>query len=40
VQHWLTLSSASHLVPVDNTSHNIQVDRPDTVIEQIQKLLP
>jgi len=27
-------------VPVENTSHNIQIDRPEIVIEEIQRLLP
>jgi pimeloyl-ACP methyl ester carboxylesterase len=38
--HWLSLSSAAQLVPVDNTGHNIQVDQPGAVIGQIQQLLP
>jgi pimeloyl-ACP methyl ester carboxylesterase len=38
--HWLSLSSSAHLVPVDNTGHNIQVDQPGAVIGQIQQLLP
>jgi pimeloyl-ACP methyl ester carboxylesterase len=37
--HWVSLSSAAQLVPVDNTGHYIQVDRPDVVIEQIDALL-
>ena len=39
-QHWMSLSSSAQLVSVDNTSHDIQLDRPDLVIEQIQRLLP
>jgi pimeloyl-ACP methyl ester carboxylesterase len=39
-QHWLSLSSNERLVPVENTSHNIQLDRPEVVIEQIRRLLP
>jgi pimeloyl-ACP methyl ester carboxylesterase len=36
---WLALSSSARLVPVDNTGHNIQVDQPGAVIEQIHQLL-
>lgn len=39
-QHWMSLSTEAMLVPVENTSHNIHVDRPDVVIEQIEQLLP
>jgi pimeloyl-ACP methyl ester carboxylesterase len=38
-QHWLTLSSASRLVPVDTTNHVIQLARPEVVIDQITGLL-
>ena len=38
-RHWLGLSSSSRLVPVDNTGHMVQLDRPDVVIEQITQLL-
>jgi pimeloyl-ACP methyl ester carboxylesterase len=38
-QHWVSLSTSATLVPVDNTGHNIQHDRPDVVITQIQRLL-
>ncbi len=37
--HWLSLSSSARLVPVDDTGHDIQVERPEAVIEQIQQLL-
>jgi pimeloyl-ACP methyl ester carboxylesterase len=37
--HWASLSSAAQLLPVDNTGHYIQVDRPDVVIEQIEAML-
>jgi pimeloyl-ACP methyl ester carboxylesterase len=37
--NWLSLSSSARLVPVDNTGHNIQVDQPGAVVEQIQQLL-
>jgi pimeloyl-ACP methyl ester carboxylesterase len=39
-QHWMTLSPSAQLVPVDHTGHNIQVDRPDVVIQQIERLIP
>jgi pimeloyl-ACP methyl ester carboxylesterase len=39
-EHWRSLSSSARLVPVDDTGHNIQIDRPDAVIEQVQQLLP
>jgi pimeloyl-ACP methyl ester carboxylesterase len=38
--HWLSLvPSSAQLVPVDNTSHNIQLDRPDVVLDMIHDLL-
>ena len=37
-QHWAALSSAGQVVTVANTSHNIQLDQPAIVIEQIQDL--
>jgi pimeloyl-ACP methyl ester carboxylesterase len=37
---WLSLSSDAHLVSVDNTSHYIQLDRPDVVLSEIRGLLP
>lgn len=39
-QHWMSLSSVAQLVTVDDTGHYIQLDRPDAVIAEIQKLLP
>ena len=39
-QHWMSLSSAAQLVTVEDTGHYIQLDRPDAVIAEIQKLLP
>jgi pimeloyl-ACP methyl ester carboxylesterase len=39
-QQWRRLSSAAHVVSVDNTSHHIQLDRPDVVIDEITRLLP
>jgi pimeloyl-ACP methyl ester carboxylesterase len=39
-QHWSQLSTRSHVVPVDDTSHDIQLDHPDVVIDEIVHLLP
>jgi pimeloyl-ACP methyl ester carboxylesterase len=39
-RQWGQLSTASHLVPVEDTSHDIQLDHPDVVIDQIVRLLP
>lgn len=39
-RQWSQLSSASHLVSVDDTSHDIQLDHPDVVIDEIVGLLP
>lgn len=39
-QDWLALSTASHLVSVDDTGHHIEIDRPDVVIDEITRLLP
>jgi pimeloyl-ACP methyl ester carboxylesterase len=36
--HWLSLSSSARVVPVDDTGHNIQVDQPEAVIDQITSL--
>ena len=36
----MSLSSAAQLVTVEDTGHYIQLDRPDAVIAEIQKLLP
>jgi pimeloyl-ACP methyl ester carboxylesterase len=36
--HWLSLSPSARLVRVDNTGHDIHVDQPGAVIEQIQQL--
>jgi pimeloyl-ACP methyl ester carboxylesterase len=38
--HWVSLSSASELIRVDQTSHYIHLDQPAAVIEQIRRLLP
>ena len=37
--HWVSLASSAQLITVDNTSHNIQLDRPDVVLDQIHELL-
>ena len=39
-QHWLSLSSNARLVSVENTSHYIQLDRPDVTLSEIEGLLP
>ncbi len=37
--HWVSLAPSAQLITVDNTSHNIQLDRPDVVLDQIHQLL-
>ena len=37
--HWVSLSSAAHLVTVEDSGHYIQLDRPDVVIAEIEGLL-
>lgn len=39
-QAWAALSNDSHVVTVDHTSHDIQLDRPQVVIDEITRLLP
>jgi pimeloyl-ACP methyl ester carboxylesterase len=39
-QAWMALSTASHLVSVDHTSHHIEIDQPGAVIDEITHLLP
>ena len=39
-QSWMALSSNARLVPVDDTGHNIQIDQPGVVIDEIIRLLP
>jgi pimeloyl-ACP methyl ester carboxylesterase len=39
-QHWTSLSSDSQLVAIDDTSHDIQLDQPGAVMDQIRELLP
>ena len=38
-QAWASLSSVGHVVTVADTGHDIQLDQPAAVIDQIQKLL-
>jgi pimeloyl-ACP methyl ester carboxylesterase len=38
-QRWSDLSTASHVVPVEGTSHHIEIDRPDVVIDAVVGLL-
>jgi pimeloyl-ACP methyl ester carboxylesterase len=38
-EHWASLSSNSELVYVDDASHNLHLDRPDLVIDQITELI-
>ena len=37
--HWASLAGSAQLVTVDNTSHNIQLDRPEIVLDKIKELL-
>ena len=37
--HWLSLVPSAQLVAVDNTGHNIQLDRPEVVLDMIHELL-
>jgi pimeloyl-ACP methyl ester carboxylesterase len=37
--HWVSLASSAQLISVDHTSHNIQLDRPDVVLDKIHELL-
>lgn len=39
-QGWAALSDDSQVVTVDHTSHDIQLDQPQVVIDQITQLLP
>lgn len=39
-QAWVALSPAAHLVSVDDTSHDIQIDQPTVVVDEITRLLP
>jgi pimeloyl-ACP methyl ester carboxylesterase len=40
VDRWASLSTASTVVSVDDTGHDIQLDQPQVVIDQIEALLP
>jgi pimeloyl-ACP methyl ester carboxylesterase len=37
--HWVSLAPSAQLITVNNTGHNIQLDRPDVVIDKIHDLL-
>jgi pimeloyl-ACP methyl ester carboxylesterase len=37
--HWTSLVPSAQLISVDNTSHNLQLDRPDAVLDMIHQLL-
>jgi pimeloyl-ACP methyl ester carboxylesterase len=37
--HWVSLVSSAQLITVDHTSHNIQLDHPDAVLDRIHDLL-
>ena len=37
--HWVSLAPSAQLISVDNTGHNIQLDRPDVVLDKIHELL-
>ncbi len=39
-QDWMALSSAAHLLSIDDTGHHIQTDQPSIVIDEITRLLP
>ena len=39
-QTWMALSSNARVVPVDDTGHNVQIDQPAVVIDEITRLLP
>ena len=39
-QAWAAMSSTSHLVSVEHTSHHIEIDQPGVVIDEITRLLP
>ena len=39
-QAWMALSSNARLVAVDDTGHNVQIDQPGVVIDEITRLLP
>ena len=39
-QRWADLSTASRVVPVEQTSHHIELDRPEVIIDAVLRLLP
>jgi pimeloyl-ACP methyl ester carboxylesterase len=39
-QRWSELSTRSQVIPVENTSHAIQIDQPHVVIDAVIELLP
>ena len=39
-QQWADLSTASQVVPVEQTGHHIELERPDVVINAVVGLLP
>ena len=39
-QAWVALSTDAHLVSVEHTSHHIEIDQPEVVIDEITHLLP
>jgi pimeloyl-ACP methyl ester carboxylesterase len=39
-QRWADLSTSSQVVPVEDTSHHIELDRPEVVIDAVVGLLP
>ncbi len=39
-QDWAALSTAAHLVSVDDTGHHIEIDQPGVVVDEITRLIP
>ena len=37
--HWVSLATSAQLISVSDTSHDIQLDRPDVVLDMIHELL-
>ena len=37
--HWASLATSAQLISVNHTGHNIQLDRPDVVLDAVQELL-
>jgi pimeloyl-ACP methyl ester carboxylesterase len=40
VDHWAALSTSSRVVTVEDTGHDIHVEHPQVVIEELERLLP